>query len=686
MRLALSALVAMQYVLIRAACAQPGGGLQELELLAPTKPASVAAPLPLTAFLPRPEMRDPELSPNGRHVAAALRNAQGHYALAIFDVTAPSAQPLVISTEATGELDRIWWLDDSRLLFRVRTMRNLIGIGGTAPFPNFQMFAINVDGSNLQTIELSAPGGLGVTMQFEFAGSVAGDTDRALFAYREAGSQEQALFNANVQTGSRIKDTGRAFDTGALGSTSSSRSAGSHDLYDIIGASAVNVSAPAAIDHWYLDGAGRPRIGRGVADVVESVYYRGANAGAWATLMSQRVDGGKIFEPLAFDPTDPDVFYVISNHEAALGLYRYRGSEQRFLEQLLEMPGTPPFITATYDARRTLEGVRFGPDANQMFWLDAALERAVEQAHSKLPGWRVDVASANADESRLLLFAQASEQPGRYYLYEPASGELRYFGRTYPQINPPLSETRAVSLQASDGAKITAYLNLPAGASSPPAAPLPTVVMPHGEAEARDYSAFDPFVQLLTNRGYAVLQVSYQRTPRYFPAAYAAWHLQDRDDVEDAAAWLVAQKIADPEKTCVLGNGAGGYAALLAAQQHPQRYACAVSRDGFASPAAMRNYYKLLANTNASLAMLGDHSDAALDAHSPADHADDIEAPVLLVHSEQAAMPILQSETMDRALRRARVKHEFLKLDDDSRDSEIKYLTALEEFLDEHLH
>ena len=51
------------------------------------------------------------------------------------------------------------------------------------------------------------------------------------------------------------------------------------------------------------------------------------------------------------------------------------------------------------------------------------------------------------------------------------------------------------------------YLTIPPGVE---AKNLPLVLLIHGGPWFRDYDNFDPEVQLLANRGYAVLQVNYR--------------------------------------------------------------------------------------------------------------------------------------------------------------------------------
>ena len=55
------------------------------------------------------------------------------------------------------------------------------------------------------------------------------------------------------------------------------------------------------------------------------------------------------------------------------------------------------------------------------------------------------------------------------------------------------------------------------GEPRPPVLPrgLPLIVLPHGGPFARDSWDFDPWVQFLANRGYAVLQVNFRGSTGY---------------------------------------------------------------------------------------------------------------------------------------------------------------------------
>lgn len=69
-----------------------------------------------------------------------------------------------------------------------------------------------------------------------------------------------------------------------------------------------------------------------------------------------------------------------------------------------------------------------------------------------------------------------------------------------------------ISYVSRDGLTIHGYLTLP---KNKVAENLPLIVIPHGGPWARDVLGFNPEVQLLANRGYAVLQVNFRSSTGY---------------------------------------------------------------------------------------------------------------------------------------------------------------------------
>ncbi|WP_233160248.1 S9 family peptidase [Pseudonocardia sp. MH-G8] len=113
---------------------------------------------------------------------------------------------------------------------------------------------------------------------------------------------------------------------------------------------------------------------------------------------------------------------------------------------------------------------------------------------------------------------------------------------------------------------------------------LPTVVLLHGGPWYRDSWGYDPEVQLLANRGYAVLQVDFRGSTGYgkahTQAAIGQFAGRMHDDVIDALNWAINQGYTDRNRVAIYGSSYGGYAALVGAAFTPHRFAAAISYTG----------------------------------------------------------------------------------------------------------
>ena len=108
--------------------------------------------------------------------------------------------------------------------------------------------------------------------------------------------------------------------------------------------------------------------------------------------------------------------------------------------------------------------------------------------------------------------------------------------------------------------------------------------MPHGGPFARDDWEYDPLVQFLADRGYAVLQPQFRGSTGYGKAfvesGYGQWGRKMQDDLDDGVDWLVRSGKVDPKRVCIFGASYGGYAALWEVIRNPEKYRCAVSYAG----------------------------------------------------------------------------------------------------------
>ena len=126
--------------------------------------------------------------------------------------------------------------------------------------------------------------------------------------------------------------------------------------------------------------------------------------------------------------------------------------------------------------------------------------------------------------------------------------------------------------RARDGLEIRAYLTTPKGSTGKN---MPLIMLPHGGPFVRDEWTYDPLVQFLANRGYAVFQPQFRGSTglgQGFRRArlWANGGARMQDDLDDGcrlAGCRTGQ--IDPKRVCIVGGSYGGYAALWGVIRNP---------------------------------------------------------------------------------------------------------------------
>ena len=408
-----------------------------------------------------------------------------------------------------------------------------------------------------------------------------------------------------------------------------------------------------------------------------------------------KVKGGTDFEIAGLtSSSDPEFVAMRPTASGTTGLYSW----SPFVAQ------APLFENASYD----LDEIKFGPRTGQIVgaswvddrerttWFDPAMQRIQSSLEAAYPGQSVSILSKADDSSAYVVLTDGPKNPPVLSLYAPANHQANIIEQEYPSLKPSdLGEMKPWPYTARDGVAIHAYLTLPPG-QSPHA--LPTVVFPHGGPEARDQLEFDWWAQFMASRGYAVLQPNYRGSSGYgqelVRAADGEWAGKVQSDVQDGVNKLIADGIADPKRICIVGASYGGYMALAGATFSPDLYACAVS---YAGPSDLdRLLYRGTTFESEDDSVWKRRIGADVDggklvSQSPANFADRVRIPVLLIHSERdTTVPIEQSEIEAKALEHAGKEVEFVRLPGDDHylefaDTRIEMLKNLETFLAAHI-
>lgn len=186
---------------------------------------------------------------------------------------------------------------------------------------------------------------------------------------------------------------------------------------------------------------------------------------------------------------------------------------------------------------------------------------------------------------------------------------------------------RHVRYRGADGIEIPALLYVPqAGALGD--GPPPAVVYAHDGPAGQHTLAFDCWAQWFANRGYVVFAPNVRGSTGY-GRAFGEASRGDPGGTElldflAGARWLASEGIADAARLAAFGLGYGGYLALLALAEEPDRFHACVSINGLASvPGSGRSLLSVIERIRAPVLLLegGNHPSA-----DPAEAARFVEA------------------------------------------------------------
>jgi len=213
---------------------------------------------------------------------------------------------------------------------------------------------------------------------------------------------------------------------------------------------------------------------------------------------------------------------------------------------------------------------------------------------------------------------------------------------------------------------------------------------------------YAPAVQLLANRGYAVLQVNFRGSAGYGKAFQKAgigeFAGKMHDDLIDGVNWAVDQGYADPERVAIFGGSYGGYATLVGVTFTPDVFAAAIDYVGISD---LSNFMRTLPEiarphlANNWHLFVGNPDDpeqlADMLARSPITKVDQIRTPLLVVQGANDVRVVqAESDNLVEALRGRGVEVEYMVKEDEGHgfvnpDNTIDMFNAVDRFLAKHL-
>ncbi len=644
-------------------------------------PVAAVERLPIADFAREAEASNAQLSPDGKRLAF-LRNFDGQRAVHVMDLATGKLSYIDVGRaelmeDAPKEVASFTWVGNERLLLMTTVWDTIFG-----------MLAVNWDGS-----QPAAVSGYETVRAAEII--VKGPTMFSTqVVHRLLDEDDSVLMLDRHETGggsSRHPDVLLVRTTSGLARTV--------------------VKNPGEVVHWGIDFKGVARFGILVHGDLSGAIYRERENTEWKTILPLKNRDGEM-RVAGFDAGGNQILVTMLNAQKRRAVFPLNPASGEVGAPLLSDPEYDvvpddgmkgvagiELAQAIFSRRKqALAGIRFYTESPRVKWFDpeyASVQAAVDKS---LPNTVNLLVNESVDGKRMLWLGFSDQNPGVYYLFDR---EKRSFKAVAPRgswLKPAqMAQMLSVKYKARDALTIHGYLTVPAGHELKN---LPMVVMPHGGPWVRDTWGFDPLVQLLANRGYAVLQMNFRGSTGYgdelFEKAKRQIGKQVQDDIEDGTRWAIAAGVADPKRIAIGGASYGGYSALFALGHNPELYRCGISMAGVTDwpriyddsdaadyKEAKRHWREQIGDPGKDL--------ATLRAISPVNFAEKIVAPVLIVQGKQdKRVPPDQARRMISALERVGRKPESLFLSDlghsmGNEKQRTEIYTAVAAFLEKNL-
>lgn len=602
---------------------------------------------PVKTFFQVPTMAGLEFSPDGRKVLF-LTPYNRRLNLAVVDLEKKSKT--LLSNFDDKDAIAPFWVNDERIFF-------FVDEGGRE---EGELYAVNADGSDPSNLVVDRP----VT--------------------RLLGRLKDDPKNILVEAGITHRDwpdvTRMNVKTGRLGTPIA--------------------RAPGPVRYYVLDHEDEVRVAA-LSEThtrTQKVLYRASNGQEWDEIASFEYDAPN-WVPLAFDGDNRTLFVLSDLGRKTRALYRY-DTQTRTLE--IE----PVFADDTHDVsgvvfddwKNRVVGVVYDADRRRFHWFDpemAAIQQRLEQA---LPDTVHSPVQFAEDGSSIIYFSYSDRDPGVYYIYDRKRQKVSELGIVNPEIDPAeMARMKPIRYKARDGLTLHGYLTLPVGRD---AKNLPLVINPHGGPYGiRDTWGFNPEVQFLANRGFAVLQVNYRGSGGYGQwfetAGHKKWGLEMQNDLTDGVRWAIAQGIADPKRVVIAGASYGGYATMAGLVYTPELYCAGINYVGVVDikdllPKGVASSQLYWFNTR-----IGDLANAAdrnrIEETSPVNFVGNIRAPLLMAYGKNdPRVRVTHAYDIERALKRADKPYTLLIEEDEGHgfsdeSKRIAFYTEVDSFLKRHV-
>jgi len=467
--------------------------------------------------------------------------------------------------------------------------------------------------------------------------------------------------------------------------------------------------APDHVWEWIFNPDGLPVAAVTLHQDRQAVYWRDSAASPWRKL-AESARGQLPFKPEAVD------------RQGKLYVTRHTG-EGRWLafttfdfklgapatDDIVRAPGFDIHPRLVLDEKsQDLLGLHIETDAASSVWFDPQRRQLQQRVDKLMPAWinRIDCRRCGQADQVVLVTSFSPKDPGRMWLFSPDKegiDAIRQLSVFMPEIESDSMVTKSFErIKARDGLDLPVWISLPKSARNGPLPP--AVVLVHGGPWVRGgHWTWDPMVQFLASRGYAVIEPEFRGSlgygERHELAGNKQWGLAMQDDVTDALRWAQAQKLVGSQ-ACIMGASYGGYAVLMGLIKDPDLYRCGIEWVGVSDLELLVKGSKWIQDDVSDSSRRYElpervgrlPQDAELiRANNPVLLASKLKAPLLMAYgAKDMRVPLEHGERMRDALQKAGRDPEWIVYPDEGHGwglvkNRIDFAKRVERFLSQHL-
>lgn len=599
--------------------------------------------IPLEDFFRNPEKSSFNISPDGKYISYM---APYESRMNIFVQRAGSNKASRLTSETDRDIAGYYWANNTRLLF-------LKDSGGDE---NFALYGVDFNGKNLKCLTCFE------NVRTQIIDDLEDQPDFVIIGLNKRNAMVFDPYRLNINTGEME----------------------------------MLAENPGNIQGWMTDHNGKLRVAMAIVDGVNTqLLYRDNEAEEFRPILTTNFKESLSPQFFTFDNKRLYATSNLNRDKSAAVIFDPATATET---EMLYENDTYDVSSISYSRKRkVITAASFTSWKRERHFFDEQSKQLFERLEGLLKGYEIGISASDKAEEKFIVRTYSDRSLGAFYFYDRKKDQLTKIQDVSPWLDENhMAEIRPVQYRSRDGLVIHGYLTLPKGVE---AKNLPVVINPHGGPWARDNWGFNPEVQFLANRGYAVLQMNFRGSTGYgkafWEASFKQWGLTMQNDITDGVYWLIEQGIADPKRVAIYGASYGGYATLQGLVVTPTLYAAGVDYVGvsnlFTFMQTIPPYWKPLLDMMYEMVGNPETLKAQFEATSPALNAHRIMAPLFVAQgAKDPRVNIAESDQIVEAMRKRGVEVEYMVKENEghgfrNEENRFDFYRAMEKFLARHL-